>query len=234
MSKYIYSIILLCVVLIQACGKKSPVEEPGKPLPPGQAVLTFPEKNSACTTGDILSDEKSSIVFRWQASANADSYLIGITNLLTQTTHYKKTEGVQLKDTLLRNTPYAWFVISKSKALADTAKSELWKFYNAGPGTIVYAPFPAEIISPALNQTVNAIGGTVNLVWKGSSIEQTIKNYDLYFGTTNTPALFKTSITDMFAKDIAVTPGTTYYWKIITNDQTGNTSDSGLYTFKVN
>jgi hypothetical protein len=230
MRKYI--LVILGAIVITGCGKRS------DPLPssrlPDKAVLSLPAQNAACTTGTVISATQSSITFTWGTAANTDSYLIGIKNLLTQAIHYKKATTTQLTDTLLRNTPYSWFVVSKSTTVADTSKSEVWKFYNAGPGTVAYAPFPAEITSPTLNQNVTATGSTINLVWKGSSIDNDIVGYDVYFGTGATPVLYKSNVTDMFLNSVPVTSGTIYYWKVVTKDLIGNTSDSGVSSFKVN
>ena len=219
------------MLLMAACGKKS------DPLPsiapsPGKAALAFPAQDAACTTGTVLSATQSAITFNWVAATNTDSYLIGIKNLLNQTIHYKIATVTQLTDTLLRNTPYSWFVVSRSKTVADTAKSDMRKFYNAGPGTVAYAPFPADITSPTLNQ--NITGTTVNLVWRGSSIDNDITGYDVYLGTGTAPALYKSNVIDMFLNAVPVSSGNTYYWKIVTKDLIGNTSDSGVFSFKVN
>ncbi len=235
MRKYLYILTIGAIVLVNACGKKNVNDPLPAALPsPDKALLSFPAQNAACTTGTIISGTQSAITFTWGSAANTDNYLIGIKNLLTQVVHYKKTTSAQLTDTLLRNTPYSWFVVSKSKLVTDTAKSDVWKFYNAGPGTVAYAPFPADVVSPTLNQTVTATGGTVNLTWKGSSIDNDITGYDVYFGTATSPPLLRSNVTDMFLNNVAVTSGATYYWKIVTKDIPGNTSDSGVFTFKVN
>ncbi len=228
-----YILIIAGVVLLAACGKK-PIPVPAGIPAPDKVVLTFPAQNAACTTGNIISASQSSITFTWNASANTDSYVVWVKNLLNQTVSNQNTTTPSLTITLQRNTPYSWFVVSKSTATPDTTKSDVWKFYNAGPGTLTYAPFPADITSPTLNQTVTATAGTINLVWKGSSIDNDITGYDVYFGTAATPPLFKSNVTDMFLNNVAVTSGTTYYWKIVTKDLIGNTSDSGVFQFKVN
>lgn len=228
MKKYV--LVLLC--LLTACHKH---HDDGTPnLSPDKAVQVFPVQNAACTTGTVLNGTSSAIMFSWNIAANTDNYRLGIKNLLTQTIHYKSTTATQLTDTLLRNTPYSWFVVSRSKNSADTAKSDTWKFYNAGLGTIAYAPFPADITFPQLNQTVTATAGKINLLWNGSSIDNNITGYDIYLGTSAAPPLLQANITGMILNSISVTSGTTYYWRVVTKDAIGNTSDSGLSVFKVN
>jgi hypothetical protein len=224
-----YLIIVLGAILLAGCKKHNDA----KPAP-DKVKLVLPAQSSACTTGTVISVTQSAITFSWNTSANTDTYEIGVKNLLTQIIAYQSTSSTQLSWTLLRNTPYSWFVVSKSKTSTDTAKSDIWKFYNAGSGTIAYAPFPAELTSPTLNQNITATAGGINLTWNGSSIDNDIVGYDVYFGIIPTPPLFKANVTNMFLNTVSVTSGTTYYWKVVTKDLPGNTSDSGTFVFKVN
>ncbi|HEY0667793.1 MAG TPA: hypothetical protein VGD22_06430, partial [Sphingobacteriaceae bacterium] len=114
-----------------------------------------------------------------------------------------------------------------------TVKSAVWKFYNSGPGVTAYAPFPAEILSPAMGQVVTPISGKITLDWEGSDVDGDIINYDVYIGTGSTPALLKEKLTASVLSDVSVNSNTTYYWKIITRDSKGNTSDTGVHQFKV-
>jgi len=229
MNKYITRSFLLLVLIFAGCTKKSTVGPD-----PGKASLSFPAQNSACTTGTVLTNTQSSIVFTWAASENTDSYELDIKNLLTNTVT-TQTAGInQLAVTLLRNTPYSWFVISKSSNTGVTTKSDVWKFYNAGLGTVSHPPFPADVVSPSLGQNVTATSGTVTLTWLGSSVDNNIVGYDVYFGTSSTPPLTQSNVTSMLLNGVAVTSGTTYYWKIVTKDALGNTSDSNIFQFKVN
>lgn len=223
---------LALILLLQACsGGKSDNVLPA--ADPSKAELTAPAQNSVCITGTVISDTQSSVTFTWNAAANTNSYDVVLKNLLTENSVTLNTTKTQLTVDVLRNTPYSWYVVSKSTTVSNTAQSDTWKFYNSGPGVVTYAPFPAEITAPTFAQIVPA--GTVNLTWKGSSAQAvTIINYDVYFGTTTSPALLKGNVTDSFINGVSVTSGSLYYWKVITRDSNGNTSDSGLYQFTAN
>jgi hypothetical protein len=233
-------LILSVILILMGCGKggsnnPAPTSSVGiTTIPaPVKAVLTFPLQNAVCTTGTIVSDSLSTITFTWNASDNTDNYDFYLKNLLTSTISIKNTTQTQLDVTLPRNTPFSWYIISKSTKTTTTAQSDVWKFYNAGLGTITYAPFPAQITAPAFGQNVAA--GNINLTWTGSSVNpNTIVNYDVYFGTTTTPPIYKGAISDSFVNGISVSSKTTYYWRVVTRDFNGNTSDSGLYQFSVN
>lgn len=225
-------IILLTAPLLLGCGKGSdnsviPVVDPA------QAVLTFPLQNSACTTGTVLSNTQSSITFTWQASANTDSYEVDIKNLLTNVTTSQTTSTNQLTVTLSRNTPFSWDVISKSSQSANTAQSATWKFYNSGLGVSSHPPFPADLLTPGLTQSVTNQGNAINLTWSGSDADNDIAGYDVYFGTAVSPPLLKSGVPDMFLNNVSVASGYTYYWKIVTKDSQGNSSDSDIYQFAV-
>lgn len=222
------------ILILQGCGG-SKKNNPSPSLSPAKVVLTAPSQDAICNTGTIISATESSVLFTWDASANTNSYDLVLKNLLTTATTTQSTTSNQLTLTLARNTPYSWYVVSKSTQTTTTTQSDTWKFYNAGPGVITYAPFPAEITSPSFGQNVTASSGTIDLTWKGGAVNPgTITSYDVYFGTTNNPPILKSSATDSFINGVAVTSKTTYYWKVITWDMDGNNSDSGLYQFTVN
>lgn len=229
-SKLLIAVLFL---IAMGCGKKnSPTPAPD--LTPGKAVLTLPNQNEACISGTIISSTQSSVLFTWLALGNADSYELNLKNLLTGVTISQTTSTTQLQITLSRNTPYSWYIVSKSGKSATTAQSDTWKFYNAGAGTVSYAPYPADVVAPAIGQNIAAPAGTVNLSWKGSSVNGNITSYDVYFGTSTSPGILKSNVTDSFQNNVSVTSGSQYYWKIVTKDANGNTSDSGLFQFKVN
>lgn len=230
MKKVIF--VLSAFIIFTGC-KKSNNAVPV--LPPGQAILSAPEQNAVCTSGTIISATKSSITFTWNAAENTDSYNLVIKNLLTSDSTVQNTTKTQASVTLLRNTPYGWYITSFSAKTSATARSAEWKFYNSGPGVVTYAPFPAEITSPIFAQVISATTGTINLAWKGSVVTpDVIASYDVYFGTNNSPAITASAITNSFLNNVAVTANTTYFWRVVTRDVFGNTSDSGLFQFTVN
>jgi hypothetical protein len=142
--------------------------------------------------------------------------------------------NTELEVTLTRNTPYSWYVVSKSDKGPEDVKSVSWKFYNPGQGVVSYTPFPAEILSPLLGQNISFNTGKVTLDWNGSDADDDIVSYSIYFGTTASPGLLSDNLTSSILTDVSITANTVYYWKVITKDAKGNTSDSGLYEFKVN
>lgn len=190
--------------------------------------LFFPQENMLCNEGTKLTPTESTVFFEWQAN-NSDNYKIVIENLLTGTIIEQETPEDIIPIVIQRATAYSWYVETKSGG--KTEQSATWQFYNAGPGISSYSPFPAVIITPKMAQSLSATA-SVSLQWNSNDVDDDIVGYDVYFGTTEFP--------DLFASDISATEfnasvvsGTIYFWKIITKDSLGNTSDSGVFQFRV-
>ncbi|BAO76769.1 predicted protein [Winogradskyella sp. PG-2] len=68
--------------------------------------------------------------------------------------------------------------------------------------------------------------------WNGSDVDNDIVNYDIYFGVNNPPSINSSGISaDQLT--VSVAPNTIYYWNVVTKDAAGNTSESGVYQFRV-
>lgn len=227
MKKYLFFCLLGLIVL--SCKKTPKTVDP-----PTKAILSLPNNNEACTNGTILSPTLSSILFKWAASQNVESYELTIKNLESGAITTQTTTALELPVTLVRNTPYSWHVTAKSSKTSTTTQSEVWKFFNAGEALSFYAPFPADIISPKMAQRITPTSGKISLDWIGSDVDNDIVNYDIYFGTSVNPPLLKGNQVESILQDIAVNAGTTYYWKIISRDSKGNTSDTGVFVFYTN
>lgn len=219
---------LLSMIILTGCGG----HKGNTPAPaPGKAALLAPAQNEVCTQGTVISASQSTVTLKWAAAANATGYEIKIKNLEDGTTISQTTGNTQFDATLKRNTPYSWSVTSKAANTTTTTQSDIWKFYNSGPAVVNYAPFPAEILAPAMNQTITISNGKVTLSWNGSDVDNDIVNYDVYLGDSSSPALLQGKVLESTLKDVSVSVGKTYYWKVITRDSKGNISDSGIYQF---
>ena len=81
-AKYLFLILIFSLLL--SCGGSD--DGPGDPEPtpaPSAATLVFPEDNSECTEGTLLSDTESEVIFQWNVAQNADSYTVNLRNLNT-------------------------------------------------------------------------------------------------------------------------------------------------------
>jgi hypothetical protein len=225
----------MALTFLYGCGGAGGGTDPQPtPAAPAKAVLITPTQNELCTQGLVITATQSTVTLKWTAAANTESYQVDLKNLETGALTTQNVTANTLDVQLTRNTPYSWSVTSKSTKSSTTAQSDTWRFYNSGPGTTNYAPFPAELVSPAIEGNVTATNGKINLTWNGQDVDNDITTYDVYLGTTTTLTLVKAGLTTATLTDVTVNSNTYYYWKVITKDSKGNTSDSGTYRFKVN
>lgn len=237
MSKHQLIRFGLIISLLFACkGKKNdPVPVPPAPIPaPAKAMLLLPAQNEVCTNGENQTLTQSTVLFDWSDAANTDSYILSLKNLLTGAVSEQSSTVSNLKITIPRGTPFSWTVTSKSAKSTTATPSDSWKFYNSGVGQLSYAPFPATLTSPTMGQLINYTSANITLTWVGSDADNDITAYDIYFGKTDAPVLVATNKADNQSLSVAVTANTIYYWKVVTKDAKGNTSDSGIYQFKIN
>lgn len=228
MRIFIY-IAITCAVLT-GCGKGKKNEPV---LQPEKASLVFPEQNAVCVTGSDQSSTLSTIVFKWSHGANVSAYDVNVKNLLTGVSVTQSVTTTEISISLLKDTPYSWFVVSKSSSGSKTAQSDTWKFYNSGNGVLSHAPFPADELKPATGQTT-PVNGLVTLTWNGSDVDNDILNYDVYIGIIQDAPLYKKEISNNSLENFFVKPKTTYYWWVVTRDTKGNTSKSDPVLFSVN
>lgn len=225
---------LLSVMLISCGGGSDPDPEPEPPVtvtPPSASALIFPDNNTECNEGTILNETQSTVNFRWTNSENTDSYQVNLRNLNNNNTARTNSSINSADITILRGVPYEWFVVSRADGTNETATSPTWRFYNQGPGVENYAPFPADVVSPARGATVTA-SGTVSLVWAGSDVDNDLEDYEVFFGT-DPAALASLGITAESTLDADVVSATVYYWRIVSRDSQGNTSQSEIFDFQV-
>jgi len=227
------SILLLLAVFFN-CSKD---DNGGRNNPPPIAdpvasVLTFPDNNQECNQGVEVNPTQSRVTFTWNASDNTDSYELVLRNLENNSTtnHISSTNQVDI--TLLKGTPYSWYVISKSTNTPNTAESSTWRFYNAGDAVQSYAPFPADVVAPAMGANLNGVTN-VTLEWSGHDVDNDITGYDIYFDTTSPPVAQLGSTQTALTADAVVSSGTVYYWRIITKDSQDNNSQSTIFEFRV-
>ena len=225
MRKLLYISILGFLV---ACGKDN------TPPAPEGALLVFPEENSECTTGSNVNETLSQVTFRWDASKNTDSYTLSVVNLKTNVPQNISTATTSASLSIAKGTPFAWSVTSRNSKSDQVATSETWLFYNAGAQT-TYAPFPAQLVSPASGSTVQKdIANEVLLEWSGADVDNDIDTFEVFFSDVHPPTtLLGTTNAATMELSASVQSSTVYYWKVITTDLEGNTSDSGVFEFKV-
>jgi hypothetical protein len=229
-----FGIFMLAVFSIVACGggdsNSDPAPDPDPVPSPLAATLVFPDNNTECNEGVVLNGNQSKVTFEWNASQNTDSYEVNLRNLNSNNSSKSNSNTNSAEITLERGVPYEWFVISKANGTNATATSSIWKFYNQGPGIENYAPFPAEAVNPGRGAAIDN-SGTVQLEWTGNDVDNDIIEYEVLFGMDSDPSNLLGTTSDSF---IAATISTgVYYWRVISRDSQGNSSQSEIFEFRV-
>ena len=222
----------LAISLVLACST-SDKDETAIVLidPPSPATLIFPENNTECNEGEIISDTETDVLFQWQEANYTSSYILKITNLNDGTSRNISTPATEFLIRILRGTPYSWSVKSIAGGTTETAESELWKFYNSGLPKESHPPFPAEAISPQNGSSVDE--GNLSLRWAASDVDNDITSFKIFLDTSSPPNT-EVGTTGNNSIDITVSAGLIYYWKVITTDEVGNLSHSPIFQFMVN
>lgn len=221
--------IALFAITLVSCGGGGGEDGPDV-VTLGKAVLVLPINNAECNQGNVISEQESKVYFEWNTAENADSYSIKITNLEDNSVKSLISSNTNIETALLRGVPYSWSVTAKSNGAADTT-SDIWKFFNAGDGVQNYAPFPADLVSPAMGSSVDI---STTIEWTGSDIDGDIDEYDVYLSTTNPPTELKGATSSTTMNNLSLESGKVYYWKVVTKDSFGNNSESPVFEFRTN
>jgi FlgD Ig-like domain/Dockerin type I domain len=108
---------------------------------------------------------------------------------------------------------YYWKIVAHDPE-GGVTEGPVWKF-TAGENQ---APVFDAAISPVDGATTPVIH---KIIWAATDANLDLLTYDLYFGTTNSPALFRHDLTTMEywppSGEVLLT-GTTYYWYVVADD----------------
>ena len=229
-------IVLLFGSLILLVNSCTP-EEPVVPINPSAPTLISPANDETCLDGTSINDSQSNVDFRWSSAANALSYELVVTNLLTQSSQTYPATSNQTTVALNKAEPYNWSVKSIGEVGSVPSQSIQWKFYLAGDAVVNFAPFPSELISPQSGANVTPdINNLIKLQWNASDVDDDLAQFEVYLDKNDATTIIKTIAyqTEEESIEIDVENGSTYYWKIIAIDTNQNQSSSGVYTFRTN
>ena len=220
------------ILLVSNCTQEEPV-----PVNPSAATLISPANDETCLDGTSINDSQSSVDFRWSSAANAISYELIVTNLLTQSSQTYPVASNQINVALTKSEPYNWSVKSIGEVGSVPSQSIQWKFYLAGDAVVNYAPFPSELISPRSGANVTPdINKLIELNWNALDVDDDLAQFEVYLDKSDATTLIKTLEfqTEEVSIEVEVENNTTYFWKIIAIDTNQNNSSSGVYSFRTN
>ena len=230
MRKIFFTSIYLLSLIIISCGGggdenggggNGPVDPPPTPQKPQKAVLSKPENNTECL-------EVDAVKFEWNTAQNTTSYTLNVKNLSTNEISTITTTSTSAEITLEKGFPYSWQIIS-TNSTSFVAESDKWKFYLSGEPLKNHAPFPAEIVAPSPGVSLNT--GSVQLSWTFSDIDSSdTHSFDIYIDKEDASTLLARNW-GATKRTISLTDPGTYYWRIVTKDNHGASSDSGISSF---
>jgi len=228
--KKIIPVYLILLVIVWSCSDDDDMAV-NDVESPAAALLIFPENNTVCNEGIVVSETETDVLFQWEEAENASSYILKITNLNDGTSRDISTLSTEFTIRILRGTPYSWSVQSLAADGNESAESVVWNFCNAGLPVESHAPFPATAVNPQSGSNLEE--GSVVLEWQTSDIDNDISSYTVILDTTN-PPIMEIGNTSSSNLETTVTSGLVYYWQIITTDEAGNNSTSQVFQFVVN
>jgi hypothetical protein len=211
---------LTSIITMQSCKKEAPITPkaflaamPATPVPANDAIIAFTGANQAI---NLAWEGTASSAIKWDVYFGSSSHPSKVASDVatnSYTAHIGATGGT-----------YYWQV-ETTDANNVTTTSPVWNFdVNSNPGATIGAV-------PALNAT--AISCTPTIKWKTTiDPEQDDLTYDLYLGTSSTPAVASTGLTDTtYTITTALTAFTDYYWKVVAKDPYGGQSVSPVWKF---
>ena len=222
---------LLAIIMVTSCSKEDNQTDVIGEVLPTAATLVYPNNNTECNDGIIVSDTETDVLFKWEEATNASSYVLIITNLNDATSREIKTISNEVLIRVLRGTPYSWVVKSKANIGNETADSEMWRFYNAGLPEESHPPFPAQAVNPKMGASIDS--GDLTLQWEATDVDNDIASFTVLLDTNNSPVA-EVGNPSTNSLNVTVTSGIVYYWKVITTDGLGNESYSQTFEFRVN
>lgn len=215
--------ILIALMVLVSC--KDPIPDPVA------AELQFPRDNLSCLYVTI-DDASANVIFQWILADHTDSYSLEVENSETGQTYRQSTDGNQITLNLRRGYPYRWKVTSTSEASAVATDSETRRFYLERQQQANHIPFPATLLSPAVNETITLTNGQYTFRWRGLDLDNDISHYSMRLGTQQDSLNTVAENISLNQYEHSLEQGTIYYWQIITHDASGNTSQSQIGQFQ--
>jgi len=128
--------------------------------------------------------------------------------------------------TFNRGTTYYWKVVATDNHGA-AASSPIWSF------TVDNLPNSLLYLSPFNGTTV--VGVSHTLIWNGGDDVDSgdAVTYDIYFGADALPSMPIAQQTGKSLVVTSLTPGSTYYWKVVATDSHGGMTNGPIWSFTI-
>ncbi len=203
----------------------TPTARPGA----GWATLVFPGKDEACTSVSVVSPAENVVTFKWSAAANAEE----IMSLRSKTwrrampNRRKVTTQTELAVTLPRNKDLWMGRDLKVDQIDRDRPKRRVEILQCRPGQHQLPTLSGRVTTPAFGTRLPPASSTLD--WTGADADNDLTSYDVYFGTSASPPVFRTNVAESQLAAVPVTGNTTYYWMVVMKDTKGNSSRSEVY-----
>nr|WP_299382872.1 hypothetical protein [Allomuricauda sp.] len=229
-SRVIIALVVFSVIMFNSSCSKGDDEPGGGPGPDNEvpvkaAKLEFPTNDLVCTNFNLE--------FRWSDSNTGtitQEIEVSKDNGFSTPVFQEAVSGNTKVYTLERNTTYYWRIITKRSGSEQRATSEVWKFVTEPEATTNSVPYQPTVVSPANEATV--VGATADLTWTGEDPDNDVLTYDIYFGTSNPPALLASGISET-NRTVDLQGAGTYYWRIVVRDDKQSAAVGPVWNFKI-
>ena len=126
------------------------------------------------------------------------------------------------------STAYYWKVVARDNH-GVIATSPIWKFTTAA--TFSNNP-PNTPSNPSPADGAATIPVTTSLTWNGSDPDSgDTVSYNLYFGTSSSPPLVKSGLSETNYNPGTLAYDTTYYWRVVAKDNHGAEAGGSVWSF---
>lgn len=150
----------------------------------------------------------------WQPSSGANQYdvYLGTDTAFSTPVSSNQTGTSYSYSGLSYSTTYDWKVVAKNEIGQVTASGAPWDFITHGP-----PPGAFSMVSPPNSATSLQLSGM--LTWYSSP---NATAYDVYLANVNPPPVrIDSNLADTSVSYHGLSPGTTYFWKIVAKNQNG-------------
>ena len=125
---------------------------------------------------------------------------------------------------------YYWKVIAYDDH-GNSTTGPVWSFTTVAP---IINNAPVSPSSPSPGDGATGVGTSITMTWNCSDPESDPLTYDVYFGTSNNPTTqIATNIATESITRSGLTPGITYYWKVVAKDNHTNSTEGPIWRFTI-
>ena len=216
------------------CGGSGGGDEP--PPTPQPPVNKAPSATSQSAPSNNLLCIDNTVSFEWTTSTDSDgdtiSYEIQIAtdNQFTQNVQNLTSSSTSTSVGLEKGVAYYWRVRAKDSKGATSSYSSTFSFYTEGDGVSNHLPFSPSVVTPSLNEVVQATNTT--LQWNASDVDNDPLTFDVYFDMVNPPITKVSENQTTKTFEVTLESSKVYYWKVVVKDDKGGTTIGQIWSFK--